>query len=968
MASYRLTIILQNSLFSSIVASFIIEIYKILLPVNGQQTTSGPSSIAIRINIVLFLSFFLSIMSALSCALIQQWCSEYLKYAHPRAAPHDCGRVRTFLFQGLRIFQMRRFMYGTHVLLHISVFLFFWALSDFFYTVEHHFGLVARYALVVSGMVYILFSILPLIFSSCPFNTPMTPPLRAGCIIFLIIVRSPLWCLQWYRRQDLDLTGLPYYKGIHFDRTLLYSIKAEERAARLEFDAMEWLFTDDDFSDEDMDKFLEGLPGYMSSRHTKRDRLDQYLTAEHILSRIKEHFITCVTSVELSDDASCDRVSSCVKALLRIFQYSHEYKEASKPDELDEELLSQRTYIQTLMDEFQRLCDMPDQMIALRASCIRALAVQGLLSQLVPPDTRTTDRPRFPVSLIPIYTYFFPNDNVDTIQLLDGNHMSSAAEIEGMWKNLLHDGPIANLTKLGQAVLKKERALPSSLPFCWKALDTLLPQIRTIHSEELPRAQIHFDILHEDTRTYVHTDERGFRIRPLLDRLDTISRGRRLLMLFSSHPTYRNMVDAFEDEDLRNGDLLEAFAHCLPVFISNSSTEVCRDFMEKVIRHDDLWDSLQANLWNAQWSDSPTPDKLRVFEDCCTVLDLAFSVLGDLQDVDWRAHEFGSLLQHFESFITHCFQGSSMERTTSFRVGIIKARFCKILLAQLSNELDREGTVSIRSQWDVASLARLIYTLGLWGKEDAEFWDSYVNGGHIGPDFTTKALEMIDITARDGPLLIFCQLGHLTATAVPLDQSGPERMDIEKLWELQKKLIEDKRLPLDRASDTVWKRLGQLREQVNKLTGKITGKDRVFLQRLLRIIDGVSNSRFSRSEGPTQSEPAEEKGPETSVAVNSTPYSGGSRASFASESTAVTGRLSSGSQTSEGEDSFGRASSLLYYFLELLLTCNQSVLWTEFYIARRRPMYGLSLLEVSSRAPTAPHLGAPWSQVPPVSE
>ncbi|KAH9984592.1 hypothetical protein BJV77DRAFT_1089308 [Russula vinacea] len=37
------SMVLLNSLFSSIVASFIIEIYKTLLPAsNGQQTTNGP--------------------------------------------------------------------------------------------------------------------------------------------------------------------------------------------------------------------------------------------------------------------------------------------------------------------------------------------------------------------------------------------------------------------------------------------------------------------------------------------------------------------------------------------------------------------------------------------------------------------------------------------------------------------------------------------------------------------------------------------------------------------------------------------------------------------------------------------------------------------------------------------------------------------------------------------------------------
>ncbi|KAF8468066.1 hypothetical protein DFH94DRAFT_657338, partial [Russula ochroleuca] len=142
------SMVILNTLFSSIVASFIIEIYKTLLPGNGQQTAGSPSSNAVRINIVLFLSFFLSIMSAVSCALIQQWCNEYQTFAYPRAAPHESGRVRTYLFQGLHQFQIRRFMYGTHVLLHISVFLFFWAISDFFYTVDRHFGAVARYALV----------------------------------------------------------------------------------------------------------------------------------------------------------------------------------------------------------------------------------------------------------------------------------------------------------------------------------------------------------------------------------------------------------------------------------------------------------------------------------------------------------------------------------------------------------------------------------------------------------------------------------------------------------------------------------------------------------------------------------------------------------------------------------------------------------------------------------------------------
>ena len=890
--SLSLTIALQNTLFSSIVASFIIEIYKILQPSNGQNTAESPPNNAVRINVMLFLSFFLSMMSAVGCALVQQWCEDYKKFAYPRAAPHTRGRVRTYLFQGFKVFQMRRFMYGIHVLLHVSFFLFFWALSDFFYTVNPHFGTVARYSVVGSLIVYVLLSLSPLIFTNSPYNTPMTPPLRAICIILLIVIRSPLWLPRWIRRKPFDLTGLRYYEGIHFDLPRLYSIEAEKQAKKLEPYAMKWLFTDNDFSDSDMDKFLESLPGYVSSSHTEKGQLDEYLTADHIKSRIKQHFITCATSVELSDQDSIARVSSCVKALVLIFQYSRKRKsDSSEPGKLEKEIQSQRMYIQGLIGDFRTLCGVDDHSAALRASCISALAVQGLLTQLVPPISGTIDSSRFPASLIPIYNYLFPNTDPVTIPQFGDRPIPSTME---MWMSILHDGPLANLTRLAQAIRDRDHVPPSVLSFCWKTLDILLTQLGTIHSDKPTRAQGDFGNLHEDTRTYVHGEEMGFRMMPLLEVLDTVARGRRLLMVFSGRPKYHSRASVvFGKEYLRNGDLLEAFAQCLQDFIANTSPDECMDVMGKVVNRDNLWTSLQVNLWNTQRSDIPIPDKLRIFEDCCTVLDIAFSVLEDSQEVDWRAPEFGSLLNHFESFITHCFQGAFMGRATSFRVGIIKARFCKVLLAQFRNDIDREGTVSFRSQWDVASLARLICILGFRDKEDADFWDSYVNGGYIGADFTTKALEMIQIAARDGPLLIFCQLGHLGVTAVPLKQSGVKPKDMERVFKLQMKVIENKHLPLKRATDMVWKALGQLRELVDALSVKNTGKDRKLLERLLRMIDKVFHLRSSGSMDSGQSEPAEK------------------RLSFGSDSTAVNGGPSSDIQTSEDEDGFGRARSLL---------------------------------------------------------
>ena len=146
-------------------------------------------------------------------------------------------------------------MNGVHALLHISVFLFFWGLSDFFYTVNHQFGIVTRYALIGSVIIYVLLSVHPLIFINSPYNTPLTPPLRTACVIPLIIIRSPWWIPRCILRKDFSLTGLQYYKGVHFDRARLYSMEAGKHAKTLEPYAMKWLFTDNDFSDSDMDKF-----------------------------------------------------------------------------------------------------------------------------------------------------------------------------------------------------------------------------------------------------------------------------------------------------------------------------------------------------------------------------------------------------------------------------------------------------------------------------------------------------------------------------------------------------------------------------------------------------------------------------------------------------------------------------------------------------------------------------------------
>ena len=427
-----------------------------------------------------------------------------------------------------------------------------------------------------------------------------------------------------------------------------------------------------------------------------------------------------------------------------------------------------------------------------------------------------------------------------------------------------------------------------------------------------------------------------------------------------------NRAVVFEKEYLRNSDLLEAFARSLPHFISDNPPEVRRKFMEEVIRHDDLWTNLELNIWNAQRSDSPTPDSLRVFESCCTVIDLAFSVLEGSQDVDWRSPKFGSLAQRFELFITHYFQGAFMGRATSFRIGVIRARYCNAILAQFSKDLAHDSTLSFRSQWDVASLARLIFALGLRGEDedDLKFWNSHISGGYVGADFTGKAEKMIKLAERDGPLLIICHLGHLVLDALPRDQSGLNLEDMKNVLKLQERVIENRRLPLNRASDTVWEGLGRLREQVEQLCRNSSDEDREILRHLLWIIGDAFNCR---GEGPSLRELAEEHGQNIPAAVDPTSSGRSSGVSNLARSapgpTAATSvEPSTGTETGEGGSYFIRATS--FYFLELSLTFGQSVqvLQTEFQKGSQT-LLKASIWAVFHRftpLPKRPLVAGPW--------
>jgi hypothetical protein len=793
----------------------------------------------------MFLSLFMNMISVLASVLIQQWCREFMKYAYPRAAPHKRGRVRTYLYRGLNQFQLRTFMYGVHVLVHLSVFLFFWALSDFLYTVNTTVGEIARYCLFALVAVYMALSVSPLIISNSPYHTVLTTPLRYGGLAILFFCRFMWRLLRGFPIGPLTIAG--FFEGFRVDRTHVLLEEVDAMAAQLDPYAMEWMFTEDDFSDTDMDKFLEGLPGYIHSPLTDTDHLPKVLTARYILKRIREHFMTCATSLELGGDECVNRVVACVNSLRTIFKIS-----ADQSHNRDEDKV-QKEYIQGIIDDLNVLCDHGrDAAVALRASCVRALAFRSLLAQSTDSEAELPPTRRCPSYLVPLYAFFSSRGNTsDTPREDAGDAGDSPAEFSSeqpmiaedqrRCRALLSDGPLTNLTLLAKAILSNDDVDHSDLSFCWKTFDLLRTGLGIALVEVSDPALALFDEVHKETRRCVQAEERGFRIAPLLEILDTVARGRRLSAIIRDHPKFHSNPDGvFEKEHLRKSDVFLAFANSFPAFISQNPEKIM-GFVEDLVYYDELWITLQAILSNSVQSDSPIPEKLRIFDTCCGVIDDVFITLENSQTVDWRVPEFGPLAHHFELFVTNCFQGTFVSRATGFRVGLIKSRFCKAVLAQFMHEVNIEGALVFRSQWDVAALARVFYTLGVGDDEDADFWKQFVDGGQIGAEFMAKAHETLDIAIRDGSLLNFVKLGHLATTAMPFEGSGLEEAELGKVVDLLQKMMDDSEIPLQLASVKVWEDLSQLRDQVREISANSSDDDKAKLQALQVKIDIVHN-------------------------------------------------------------------------------------------------------------------------------
>jgi hypothetical protein len=353
--------LLKTGLFSATVAAFIIESYKSLSPDSGNTTTTllsqisqqlagvpyetfpqnitvarnafKPTNSAIRVNVLWFLSLVLSLTSALSATLLQQWARRYLELTQHRGAPHKRARIRAYVFDGVKGTNMYRAVEAMPLLLHISVFLFLAGLIDFLFPINDTVAFYILGYISVFIFAYAILTVLPNLILNCPYRTPLSGFAwrisQVSALAILILIRQIEGTLREIlsspARWRETLESLINTRRTRLANGMRRSVMLWATGAPWKVDAraLHWTLTLLD-EDNEIEDFVARMPGFFESP-TATDATSAILSlmdapsnrADPILgSRIHDLLKTCEPGISLlPDDARRNRLRVCLKSL-----------------------------------------------------------------------------------------------------------------------------------------------------------------------------------------------------------------------------------------------------------------------------------------------------------------------------------------------------------------------------------------------------------------------------------------------------------------------------------------------------------------------------------------------------------------------------------------------------------------------------------------------------------------------------
>ncbi|KAJ7084704.1 hypothetical protein C8R44DRAFT_546129, partial [Mycena epipterygia] len=127
---------------------------------------------ALICNALWFISPGLSLSCALIATLVEQWSREFLHRTDMRSSPILRARIFSYLYYGLKRFDMHLVVCAIPLLLHISLLFFFAGLVAFLLPINRLVMIISAATLGLVALIYATFTVLPLYSLDCPYRTP----------------------------------------------------------------------------------------------------------------------------------------------------------------------------------------------------------------------------------------------------------------------------------------------------------------------------------------------------------------------------------------------------------------------------------------------------------------------------------------------------------------------------------------------------------------------------------------------------------------------------------------------------------------------------------------------------------------------------------------------------------------------------------------------------------------------------
>jgi Family of unknown function (DUF6535) len=231
--------------------------------ISVEPPRSPPPKYVIWVNSLWFLSLNMSLTSAMLATMLQQWARRYIQITEkPHYTPHYGARVRAFFTRGLERLHFSWAAEAIPLLIHMSLILFFTGLLIYLYNIHHTVFWAAACWIVLSAVVYLVITIMPVVWVDSPYYSPLS------ALVFRVYA-ALLFSLSFVDRFRILATKYSFRKGFSksIENMAIEEVTKISESGKIDEFILKWTFDAHSMaSPRKLDQFFSYIYDFSNSK------------------------------------------------------------------------------------------------------------------------------------------------------------------------------------------------------------------------------------------------------------------------------------------------------------------------------------------------------------------------------------------------------------------------------------------------------------------------------------------------------------------------------------------------------------------------------------------------------------------------------------------------------------------------------------------------------------------------------